>query len=228
MKMPKMLELFCGTKSVSTAFKQAGWEVYTVDWNKDFQSTLWDWANGISPTLCADIGAITKEDIIDLCNGLPDVIWASPDCSTYSVAALFHHRRKNEKTGICEPITEYAKMCDRINAHVVNLIDELNPKYYFIENPRACMRTMPFMQGLKRHTVTYCQYGDKRQKPTDIWTNHPEPVFKPPCSPGDKCHEAAPRGSKTGTQGIDGARDRGRIPDLLCQHIVKICKIEDK
>ena len=61
------------------------------------------------------------------------------------------------------------------------------------------MRKMECMQDLPRYTVTYCQYGDTRMKPTDIWTNHPNPKFKPPCKNGDKCHVAAPRGSRTGT-----------------------------
>ena len=56
---------------------------------------------------------------------------------------------------------------------------------------------MSFMKDLKRYTVTYCQYGDKRMKPTDIWTNYPNPQFKKPCKNGDKCHTPAPRGSKT-------------------------------
>jgi site-specific DNA-cytosine methylase len=30
----KMLDLFCGTKSMSKAFDAAGWETYTVDWDK--------------------------------------------------------------------------------------------------------------------------------------------------------------------------------------------------
>lgn len=60
-------------------------------------------------------------------------------------------------------------------------------------------------------------------KPTDIWTNHPDPQFKPPCHYGDKCHEPAPRGSKTGTQGIKGKTDRSRIPDALADHIADIC-----
>ncbi len=80
------------------------------------------------------------------------------------------------------------------------------------------------MQGLPRYTVTYCQYGDKRMKPTDIWTNHPDPQFKPPRHNGDPCHESAPRGAKTGTQGIKGSKDRARIPYDLCRHIVKICE----
>lgn len=83
---------------------------------------------------------------------------------------------------------------------------------------------MDFMHGLKRHTVTYCQYGDDRMKPTDIWTNHPDPKFKQPCRNGDSCHISAPRGAKTGTQGLKGSIDRSRIPCELCEHIVDICE----
>lgn len=86
------------------------------------------------------------------------------------------------------------------------------------------MRKMDFMHGLERYTVTYCQYGDDRMKPTDIWTNHPDPRFKPMCKNGDPCHTAAPRGAKTGTQGRSGSVDRSRIPDALCDHIVTICE----
>lgn len=50
-------------------------------------------------------------------------------------------------------------------------------------------------------------------KPTDIWTNHPNPQFKPMCHNGDPCHEKAPRGSKTGTQGLDSAVQRSVIPE---------------
>lgn len=84
---------------------------------------------------------------------------------------------------------------------------------------------MSWMQGIPRYTVTYCQYGETRMKPTDIWTNHPTPMFKPPCKNGDKCHVPAPRGSQTGTQGIKGSVDRSRIPKLLCEHIVDICEM---
>ena len=61
-------------------------------------------------------------------------------------------------------------------------------------------------------------------KPTDIWTNHPDPKFKPMCHNGDACHEKAPRGSKTGTQGIAGSVYRAVIPKQLCEHIVDICE----
>lgn len=111
-----------------------------------------------------------------------------------------------------------------VDQHVLKLIEELQPKYYFIENPRGGMRKMEWMKGLSRYTVTYCQYGDNRMKPTDIWTNHPDPKFLPMCHNGDSCHVAAPRGSKTGTQGLKGARERSVIPQKLCDHIVDICE----
>lgn len=148
----------------------------------------------------------------------------SPDCTTFSVAGISHHRRKNKETGNLDPISEYATFCDRVDQHCIDLINELKPKYYFIENPRGGMRKMSWMQGLPRYTVTYCQYGEERMKPTDIWTNHPNPKFKPPCKNGDSCHVSAPRGAQTGTQGIKGSVDRSRIPEELCKHIVTICE----
>ena len=208
----KVLELFAGTRSIGKAFEARGHEVFSVDWDKSFQ--------GIN--LYADIGTLTATDILERF-GKPDIIWASPDCTSYSIAAISHHRRR-EPDGSLEPVSDYAKFCDRVNAHVVDLIRELNPRYWFIENPRGGLRKMRFMQGLPRFTVTYCQYGDVRMKPTDIWTNHPNPRFKPPCKNGDPCHVSAPRGAKTGTQGIKGSRERAVIPADLCRHIVDICE----
>lgn len=86
------------------------------------------------------------------------------------------------------------------------------------------MRKMDFMQDLPRYTVTYCQYGETRMKPTDLWTNHPDPKFKPPCKNGAPCHVRAPRGATTGTQGIMGSKFRAVIPKELCEHIVDICE----
>ena len=208
----KVLELFAGTRSVSKAFEARGHEVFSIEWDRSFPDI----------DLYADVGEITAEDIIEAF-GRPDVIWASPDCTTYSVAAISKHRIKGKETGNLYPISEYASFCDRVNAHVISLIQELNPRYWFIENPRGGLRKMDFMRGLPRYTVTYCQYGDTRMKPTDIWTNHPDPQFKPPCHYGDPCHVPAPRGSRTGTQGLKGAREKAVIPPALCEHIVDIC-----
>lgn len=210
----KVLELFAGTRSIGKAFEKRGHEVFSIDWNKDFENI----------NLHVDINKITVDDIIRLF-GKPDVIWASPDCTTYSIAGISHHR-KQDANGNLKPVSEYAKFCDKTNQHVIELIKALNPKYYFIENPRGGLRKMDFMQEFNRYTITYCQYGDTRMKPTDIWTNHSNPAFKPMCKNGDKCHESAPRGSKTGTQGLKGARLRSVIPEALCNHIVEISEME--
>lgn len=212
----KVLELFAGTRSIGKAFEARGHEVFSVEWDKGFKDI----------DLYADIGQLTAEDILKRF-GRPDVIWASPDCTTFSVAAISYHRRLNKQTKSLDPITEYAQFCDAVDQNMLQLIRDLAPTFYFIENPRGGMRKMGWMQGLPRYTVTYCQYGETRMKPTDIWTNHPAPNFKPPCKNGDPCHISAPRGAKTGTQGIKGAIDRSIIPSQLCEHIVDVCEEYD-
>ena len=208
----KVLELFSGTGVLSAAFRERGHETLAVDWD-----------DAHNPDLRADIGALTAEDVLSRF-GRPDVVWASPDCTTYSVMCISRHRNGTE------PKSEYAALCDRVNAHVCDLIRELKPRVWFIENPVGMLRKMPFMlklmadTGGRRHTVTYCQYGERRQKPTDIFTNHPDPQFRPPCKRGAPCHDAAPRGSRTGTQGLKGKAVRAKLPDELCRHIVRICE----
>lgn len=225
----KVLELFAGTRSIGKAFEARGHEVFSVEWDKHFENI----------DLYADIMAVTADDIIQRF-GRPDVIWASPDCTTFSIAAISHHRRKNPETGNLDPVSKYAKFCDAVDQHVLQLIRELKPKFYFIENPRGGMRKMTWMQGLPRYTVTYCQYGDTRMKPTDIWTNHPDPQFKPICKNGDPCHERSPRGAtirkakqmgiilpRGGTSALKNSMERSKIPLALCQHIVEICEEAD-
>lgn len=199
----KVLELFAGTRSIGKAFEKRGHKVFSVEWNKDFENI----------DLYKDISELTAQEILEKF-GHPDVIWMSPDCTTFSIAAISHHRTKNEETGNLDPISDYAKFCDKVDQHCLDLIRKLNPSLWFIENPRGGMRKMTWMKGLPRYTVTYCQYGDNRMKPTDIWTNHPNPKFKPPCHNGDPCHEPAPRGSKTGTQGLNSSVLRSVIPPL--------------
>lgn len=203
----KMLELYCGTKSISNAFKRAGWETYTVDWNPDFK-----------PTRIMDISRITISDIEDICGGMPNVIWASPDCTTYSIAGISKHR--TNIGGLLYPKSEYARFCDNANINLAHILRDFNG-LYFVENPRGGMRKMGFWDA-ERYTISYCQYGDFRQKPTDIWTNHPNPQFKPCCKPRSPCHISAPRGSRTGSQGMDKVNS-ARIPDDLAKHIVNIC-----
>lgn len=122
----KVLELFAGTRSIGKAFEKRGHEVYSIDWDRNMSNI----------DLYADISKLKAEDILAKF-GKPDVVWASPDCTTYSIAGISHHREKDEETGELKPISEYAKFCDETNQNVLKLIKELEPRYYFIENPRG-------------------------------------------------------------------------------------------
>ena len=215
----KVLELFAGTRSVSKEFEKRGHEVYTIEWDKSHPNIDW----------YADISLVNTKDILNRF-GIPDVIWISCPCEKFSVASIGKHWIK----GTNLPKTEDTKKALALLEHCVKLVNELlkiNPDLlYFFENPRGKMRKMDCMQNFNRYTITYCQYmldvpiKDRRMKPTDIWTNHPNPKFKPMCKNGDPCHARAPRGSRTGTQGLKGAKERSVIPKQLCEHIVNICE----
>ena len=133
----KVLELFSGTRSIGRAFEARGHEVYSIDYCDSFEADSHE-----------DIGVVGVSDVVDAF-GMPDVIWASPDCTTYSVAALGHHRKRDPATGWLMPITDYAKICDCVNQHLMRLIAALDPEFFFVENPRACMRRMPWMGGCR-------------------------------------------------------------------------------
>lgn len=128
------------------------------------------------------------------------------------------------------PKTDSARLAMELVKKTLEIIDQVRPRYWFIENPRGMLRKMEWLddwvkaRGGARHTISYCQYGDTRQKPTDIWTNCPDWQPRPICKPGADCHESAPRGSRTGTQGLKNAVVRGEIPAQLFEEIFKSIK----
>lgn len=214
--MKNVLELFAGARCIGSKAQDLGMNVFSVDWTPYEKIDL-----------SIDIEFLTKEMI----PFVPDHVHASFDCATYSIAGIRFHRINS-----ITPISDYAKKCDKVNQHVIKLIKEwlvINPKMTFtFENPRGMLRKMPFMQEFKRYTVWYCQYGDDRAKPTDIWTNIKNWKPKPMCrnykydSDGNiikkHCHhDSARRGGKTGTQGRKNSHERSKIPELLCEEILQ-------
>ena len=211
----KVLELFAGSRSIGKAAESLGYKVYSSDLNEfegiDYPIDILDFDTTKVPFK-------------------PDIIWASPPCTYFSVASIGKHWNKDHT-----PKTEQAVFGVKVVNKTIQIIKELNPKYWYIENPRGKLRKLDFMQPLPRTTVWYCTYGDKRAKPTDIWTNNLRSVFnpngwqpRPECFNGNKnCHhESAPRGSKTGTQGLKGNYERSKIPNELCLEIIKVCENE--
>jgi hypothetical protein len=199
--MGKTIELFAGTKSFSKVAQQFSYQTFTTDYEEiDGQD------------LIEDICNLTKKDF----PYKPDILWASPPCEGFSVAAIGKNWNKDHT-----PKSDSARQAVKLIENTIRVIEELDPVWWFIENPRGKLRKLPFkkLQEAIRHTVTYCQYGDTRMKPTDIWTNAYWWKPKPMCKNGDSCHISAPRGSRTGTQGIKGYKDRSRIPSELFTEI---------
>jgi hypothetical protein len=202
----KVLELFAGSRSVGKVADKLAWEVFSSDFEAfegiDYQIDI----------LNFDVSKVPFK---------PDIIWASPPCTGFSVAAIGRNWEKTETDAI--PKTDTARLGIELVKKTIEIIDHFQPKYFFIENPRGMLRTLQIMQRFKRQGVTYCQYGDDRMKPTDIWTNSDTWTPKPMCKNGDSCHISAPRGSRTGTQGLANAYERSKIPEELCLEILNSC-----
>jgi len=228
-----LLVLYSGTQSIEKQFNSDEWLIISVELNESFTKppyNLKQWT--------ISVGDLTAKKVLKMTGGrTPDVIWASPVCTSDSIAAISTHRAYVEGFGETKKAkgethtliakSEEAIMYDQLLMRTLLLIRELKPKLYFIENPRGGMRYKPIMIGvMNRHTITYCSYGDTSMKPTDIWTNHPKPEFKKMCfNNNPDCHHvSAPRGSKTegSTQGKKGNMIRSMIPEGFCKHIATI------
>tara|TARA_R100001443_G_C3331896_1_gene172499 strand:+ start:332 stop:940 length:609 start_codon:yes stop_codon:yes gene_type:complete len=200
----KVLELFAGSRSFSKVAEEMGMQTFTSDYK------CFDKIDYICDILQFDVSKIPFK---------PDIIWASPPCTTFSIASCYHHWNKDRtpKTKECFKGIEMVKK-------TLEIIKNLKPRYFYIENPRGLLRKMDFIQNIGiRNTITYCQYGETRMKPTDIWTNNLNWKPRKMCKNGMPCHEAAPRGSKTGTQGLKNNYLRSIVPSELCREILESC-----
>ena len=142
----RLLELFCGTKSVGKVFENAGWEVCSVDLEPKMQ-----------PTLCMSVLDIELDRWPP---GYWDVVWASPPCTLFSKA-----RTTGEKVDMGQ--------ANLLTLHTANLIKALQPKYWGIENPAgSSIWQLPCLADLPYKLCSYCHYSDwGYRKNTRIATN---------------------------------------------------------
>ena len=205
-----VLELFSGSRSIGKVCDARGYNVFSTDIN------AFDNIDYVIDILNFDPNEVPF---------IPDVIWASPPCQGFSVAAIGKNWVKGEPF---TPKTDSARLGIKLVQKTLDIIEhftKLNPDLiYYIENPRGKLRKAPFMEALPyHHCVTYCQYGDDRMKPTDIWTNNRYWKSKKACKNGMSCHVSAPRGSQTGTQGLKGDYERSKVPQELCEEVLTAC-----
>ena len=209
----KILELFSGTKSISNTFQARGHEVFTIDNNQE-----------LNPDLCIDMLSFNTDMLPGEWKN-PDIIWASPPCQTFSVCTIY----LNFKDG--KPCSSKSYIGLALAMKSLEIIEALKPKFWFIENPRGMLRKQHFMPNGLRKTLTYCQYGENYQKPTDIWTNCKEWISRKPCKSGSTCHDYQPRSHNSkkdnnclskGTQGLKGPIERSIIPPALLEEIFDI------
>ena len=202
----RVLDLFSGTGSSTQAFEDRGHEVFKVE---------------LDPALPADLHYDVLKLGVEDVKGPWDFIWASPPCTCFSMAAISHHFKVEGDEYIPRHVGAWQAV--QLVQHTDWLIKSLNPRAAIMENPRALLRKLPVVRNLDRTTVWYCTYGDRAAKPTDLWLYGEARhfYFRPECKNGNpNCHhERAPRGSKTGTQGKNGAKDRGMVPYELSRDI---------
>lgn len=192
----RVLDLFSGINGWGDPWRARGHEVIGIDNDPKLPATIH------ADLLTFDLAALPWR---------PDVILASPPCEGFSVMNIgrnwFHDGT---------PKTDTARHALQLVERALAIIDELQPAYWVMENPRDKLRVLPPMVGLERRTVTYCHYGEQRMKPTDLWGGFPPSlVLEPACHNGDPCHVRAPRGSRTGTQGFGTYHEKGVIPVAL-------------
>ena len=133
MRVPFMLDLFCGYKGASEAMRQRGWIVETADIKVSFNATYtvdlreWSW----------------KPQQPDL--RVPDLVWASPPCQEFSRQTMPWTRAKNP----APPDLSLVNSAKRI-------IEEINPRWWVIENVRGAV---PYLGRPVKRIGAYCLWG---------------------------------------------------------------------
>ena len=169
----KILELFCGPASTSSIRRYArdhGHEYTGLDIISQPNS------------ICEDFMAWDYTQ-----HPAPDIIWASPPCTTWSKAPAEFHRLNIAKG--MTAVTQEARDAELLIARMIQCIHHfqtINPNLvYYIENPEARLNHWPpMLQAFgKPRTIDYCMYKCKRpvKKPTVIWTNSLSWTPRPRC-----------------------------------------------
>jgi hypothetical protein len=198
-KKLNLLELFKGTGSVGKVFKD------------DFNIISLDNDKTAEPDILVNILNWDYKKFYEDTKFIPDFIWASPPCNTYSYCVVRLYER-NTKTA--EPLSDRAKEGTKILHKTLEIIDFFKSKNknlkYVIENPVGMMRFEPEIKKLKYHMAYYSNYGFPRRKPTNFFSNF-DLDLKPPI---------IDRSVETVHLKDIPLKERYRIPPLLIKDIL--------
>lgn len=166
------IDLFSGLGGFSQAFRDhPEWSVVEVEIDYRLEPDLW-----------ADVTELRPEDLPE-----PDVVLASPPCPAFSPAAIAANWHRDDAENLLPQRREVVQ-ATRVVYHTLWLIQGLEPKWWWLENPRGMLRRVaPFEpQG----SITYCQFGTPYMKPTDLYGHHPPSFHYPSCKRGERCHSS--------------------------------------
>ena len=150
--MDNILELFSGNKCFSKNLKKDTYNIISIDIEEKH-----------NPTICIDI---TKWDYKQYDKNHFKFIWASPCCTTFSIACCKHRLLPD-----LAPLTQQARDANKMLQCTLDIINYFNCDW-IIENPRGRMRHMPNMKLLKYRTLVYYgNYDYPIHKATDLWTS---------------------------------------------------------
>jgi len=108
----QVLELFAGSRSIGKVAEALGMEVYSSD------LVPFDGIDYAVSILDFDVSKVPFK---------PDIIWASPPCTAFSVAAIGRNWN-HDKT----PKTDGARFGIQLVEKTIEIIKHFNPKYLFI------------------------------------------------------------------------------------------------
>jgi site-specific DNA-cytosine methylase len=216
----KLLELFCGTKSVGTEFQKVGYEVISLDYNKKFNAThtvdilTWDY----------------KQYEPDYFN----VIWASPDCTTFSIATGGKYRTKDMIYGKNNEYQERATLGNNMIFRLIEILKYFKCNCWFVENPRGLLKHFPPLKefikevNANMNLVYYGNYNWGVPKPTNIWSNLPLWNETQPNMPQDT-YTIHTKGDGTIRRYYNGfkfktAEERSKIPSDLINKLIGLIK----
>jgi hypothetical protein len=201
----RVLECMAGTGSVGRAFREIGAEVTSLDSDPKAKADI-----------CCDIMEWRPEQP----PGHWDVVWFSPPCTEFSRALTTRERQ-------LEPALAIVRRC-------LELIEELKPRYWFMENPwTGLLPKTDLCRDLPYRVVSYCNWGSEThryRKHTWIATNCTAWQPHAKCSRANPCEhlengkhpEQAQRGPTKGCQSNrQTLKQLYSMPHGLCMSIAK-------